>query len=206
MFRETWISAFWTVIGPIDFDDFQVCDFPLLSCCFWMIFMFSGALTKCFFDSRWAFKVKVGSHESTSWRHDFGRSPKTKIMKFHDCNFLLFSLLILIVLVGWRVQNVCFCWFYISFTDVSCNLNFGILDGHRTTFFNLHFEDFQVSDFALFSLCFLMISMFSGALAKCCFQCFWLFSLQWEAHVGVLGVLLQGAKKVMPRAPAGLLK
>ena len=35
---------------------------------------------------------------------------------------------------------------------------------------------------------------------------FLLFSLQWEAHVGVLGVLLQGAKKVMPRAPAGLLK
>ena len=135
MFRETWISAFWTVIGPIDFDDFQVCDFPLLSCCFWMIFMFSGALTRCFFDSRWAFKVKVGSHESTSWRHDFGRSPRTKIMKFHDCNFPLFSLLILIVLVFWVVQNVCFCWFYISFTDVSCNLNFGILDGHRTYWF-----------------------------------------------------------------------
>ena len=161
MFRATWISTFWTVIGPIDFHDLQVYDFPLFSCGFWMIFMFSGALTRCFFDSRWAFKVKVGSHES-SWRHDFGRSPRTNIMKFHDCNFLLFSLVILIVFVIWRIQNVCFCWFYIkfSFADVSCNLNFGILEAHRTTFFNLHFEDFHVSDFALFSLCFLMISLF----------------------------------------------
>ena len=41
-----------------------------------MIFMFSDALTRCVFDSCGAFKVKVGSHESTSWRHDFGGSIK----------------------------------------------------------------------------------------------------------------------------------
>ena len=87
MFRETWISAFWTAIGPIDFYDFQVCDFLLFSCCFWMIFMFPGALVRCFFYYRWGFIVKVGSHESTSWRHDFGSSPRTKIMKFHRFRF-----------------------------------------------------------------------------------------------------------------------
>ena len=149
MFRATWISPFWRVIGPIDFDYFQVCDFRLilwffidfhvfrcsdevlfwsslgfqsksrqsqidvLEAWFWTlakdqnheiswlqfsfiflaninsfggIFMFSGALTRCFFDSRWAFKVKVGSHESTSWRHDFGCSPRTKDMKCLDFN------------------------------------------------------------------------------------------------------------------------
>ena len=55
----------------------------------------SGALTNCFFDSRWGFKIKVGSHESTSWTHDFGGSMRIKIMKCHDVNFRAFSLLIL---------------------------------------------------------------------------------------------------------------
>ena len=81
-------------------------DFCLFSFGFSMILMFSGALTRCFFDSRWGFIVKVGSHESTSWRHDFGGLPRTKIMKFHDCNFLLLSLLILIVFVGFSCFQV----------------------------------------------------------------------------------------------------
>ena len=47
------------------------------------------------FDSRRAFTVKLNCHESTSWRHDFGGSIRTKIMKFNDFHFHVFSSLIL---------------------------------------------------------------------------------------------------------------
>ena len=59
----------------------------------------------CNCDPRLAFKAKVDSHETTSWRHDLGGSPRAKIMKFHDVNFPLFSLLILILLVFLRALN-----------------------------------------------------------------------------------------------------
>ena len=132
MFGESWFSSFRGVFGPIDVDDFQVSHFPLFSLCFWRISMFSGGLKQWIFDSRGDFKGKVSNDESTSWRHDFGGSPRARIMKCHDFNFTLFSLLILIVLVFWRAPNACFCWFYIGFTDVWWKLNFVISGGLRT--------------------------------------------------------------------------
>ena len=94
MFGESLISAFWVAIGRIDLNDFHVSDFHVFSCGFCTILMFSDAPKGCFFDSGEGFKAKVGSHTSTSWRHDFGGSSRPKIMKFHDFDFPLFSLLI----------------------------------------------------------------------------------------------------------------
>ena len=43
-----------------------------------------GGLKQCNFDSRWAFKGEVDGRDLRSRRHDFGGSPRAKMMKFHD--------------------------------------------------------------------------------------------------------------------------
>ena len=109
-FGESWISRFWRVIGPIDFNDFQVSDFCLFYCPFLMISVFWGGLNEWEFDSHYGFISKVDSHDRRSWRHLFGGSPRTKIMKLHDFNFALFSLIILRIPWFWshifRVKTV----------------------------------------------------------------------------------------------------
>lgn len=50
------------------------------------------------------FKRKVCNHESTSWEHDFEGSPRTKIMKFRNFNRPMFSTIIFIVSVFWKVN------------------------------------------------------------------------------------------------------
>ena len=62
--------------------------FVLLS--FFMISVFWGGLNEWEFDSRWAFKCKVGSQDQARSRCHFGGSPRTKIMKFHEFNFHVF--------------------------------------------------------------------------------------------------------------------
>ena len=68
-------------------------------------FMFLGGLKQCHFDSRLAFKGIIDSRDLRSRRHDFGGSPRTKVMTFHAFNFPLFSLLIFIFFVFMRSQN-----------------------------------------------------------------------------------------------------
>ena len=82
MFGETWISTFWSVFRPIDFSDFQVCDFVLFSFSFWLILVSWEGLKEPIFDSRRGFKAKVAVHDSVPWRPHFGRSATTEIMKF----------------------------------------------------------------------------------------------------------------------------
>ena len=101
--------------------------------------------------------------EARFWMYDFGGSPRTKIMKGHDRFWILLAQT---MMVFWRGDNLCFCWFYIGFTQVLQKL---ILLHFEMSPELLIFTNFWVCDFCLFSEGLLIICRFWGGLKQCFF-------------------------------------
>ena len=121
MFSETWNSSFWRVLAG------------------WLRAREILALAKA--RTRFLRNIGSGSSEEPSvemrglgqagWRSEGATKSYGKIL-----NFCHWSSKILILLMFWRVQKICFCWFSIVFTDVWWNLKFVILEGHWPYWFS----------------------------------------------------------------------
>ena len=86
MFCDTWICAFLRVIGPIDFNAFHVCEFWIfvVLCFVDCNECFNVVSNTAFLILAVVFEAKIESHDFASWWHDFGGSPRTKIMRSPD--------------------------------------------------------------------------------------------------------------------------